>query len=304
MNDEKDIKKRAEEFLTFSSLEKNASSSTINDYHLELKKMISSLSSCGIHKVSDVTIEHLREYLKERKEKANLKPVSIAKKMAIIRSFFSFLETNEYIKHNPSRRLVVPKKPKRVPVYLTEEEIKRLIGAARNGVGRSLSHGERNVLLIKLLVYTGLRRGELLSLDWDDINFSKKTLLVRKGKGDKGRLIPLHPVLVEDLWNYLRNNCLPLRKTRAVLVSEQGKRMPLTTFTRTFRRLVKKAGLEGKKVTPHTLRHSFASLLLEKGADLVTIQKLLGHSDITSTKIYLHLRLSQLHQSIEKLDLE
>ncbi|MDI6892172.1 MAG: tyrosine-type recombinase/integrase [Actinomycetota bacterium] len=297
--DKKSIEEYIGEFLSYLSVERNASPRTIHSYGQDLKEARAFLASLGIGDIEEVTVPSLRELLKTLKERG-LGPVSISRKISTLRSFFNFLELSDFIRYNPARRLVLPKKPKRVPVYLTKEEVERLVWAAKRAKCNFMGERERNVAMIKLLAYAGLRKSELLSLDWDDVNFTRKTLLVRKGKGNKERVVPLHPVLVEDLWEYLQTR-FPL-KCKALLIGRDKGRYHENMFRYDFKKIVRLAALD-KRVTPHILRHSFASLLLKSGANIVAIQEILGHADITSTRIYLHMDMGQLHESVERLDL-
>jgi len=130
---------------------------------------------------------------------------------------------------------------------------------------------------------TGLRRQELLDLDWDDIDFGEKTITVRNGKGKKQRVIPFTEPLVSTLWKYLQSR-LPLTN-HALFISSNGSRLSCTPLEQTFRLYMKKSGLDKKGYTIHTLRHTYASHLALRGASILSIQKLLGHSDLNSTQI-------------------
>ena len=171
----------------------------------------------------------------------------------------------------------MPKKEKRLPDVLTQEEVRMLIGSADN---------EKSRLIISMLYSAGLRVSELVNLKVDDLNLGERTGWVRKGKGNKDRLFPISETLVKDVQVYLQG------REHKYVFSKDG---PLTT--RNIQKIIlgtrKRAGLQ-KKVTPHTLRHSFATHLLEAGADIRSIQKLLGHSSLQTTQIYTHVANSDL----------
>jgi site-specific recombinase XerD len=191
-----------------------------------------------------------------------------------------------------------PKAPDTVPVYLKPDEVKRLISLPEK---YSRNNKLRDKCILETFVFTGIRRNELLSLDWDDIDFKSDTLKVRKGKGKKQRIIPITDPLSSDLWDYLQSR-LPL-KDRAMFTSFYGTRLTATPLSQTFRRYLKIAGLDQKGITLHKLRHTFATLLIQQGVDLMSIKELLGHEDLNSTKIYTHVDTSHLRKQVEKINL-
>lgn len=297
----KNVSDCIKEFLSFMEIEKGCMPSTVKDYGARLRKLEKHLAKNDIIFAQDVATQDLRFYIQSEKRRGNLISSSVAKIVVCIRSFFNFLYTYDYIDYNPAKKLIVPKKRRTLPVCLTEDEIKKLIKTAENMTYKNnypRFRKERNVMMIKLLIYTGLRRGELLNLKWDDIDFSKKTLTVRRGKGGKDRVIPLNRKLAKDLWEFL-HIVLPL-KSRAVLVSMYKKSQSRNSFVADFKRIVKASGID-KKISTHTLRHSFASILLEKKVNILAIQKLLGHADLGTTQIYLHIQDSDLDKAVETI---
>jgi len=190
-----------------------------------------------------------------------------------------------------------PKEEHKMPIYLTEHDLKLLLEAPKK-YARFENHILRDTTLLKMLIYTGARRSEVLSMNWEDIDFGKQIINIRKGKGKKERIIPLHENLSCDLWEYLQTR-LPL-SNQAIFISDLGNRMSVSNFQTLFRRYLRKTGLEDKGYTIHKCRHSFASLLHQNGVDLLSIKELLGHEDLNSTKIYTHTNVSHLKSEVHK----
>ena len=150
-----------------------------------------------------------------------------------------------------------------------------------------------------MLYYTGIRRAELLNLEWNDFNLEKNTLLIRSGKGNKDRIIPIHKSLISLLDYYLTQR-LPL-KNKALFIGEAGKRLCKNTFTDMLRMYLNISGLTKKGYSAHSFRHSFATHLIESGADLFKVQRLLGHQSLDTTKVYINFNSSQMAKAIDKL---
>ena len=191
-----------------------------------------------------------------------------------------------------------------LPDVLTMGELERLLAPARaprRDLGAPLPRqAERDRLLLALMAYGGLRRGELLGLDWDDVDLSRRLLRIRKAKGGRQRTIPIHPALAPLFVDYYATR-VPLIE-QAVFIGVQGNRLHSTQLGQTFRHYVEAAGVnERKHVTPHTLRHVFATELLHAGANLRQIQELLGHKHLDSTQRYTRVNAHELRGAIKRL---
>jgi site-specific recombinase XerD len=199
--------------------------------------------------------------------------------------------------------LRTPKKRETLPDTLTMMELERLLAQpGRDDVWERRFSGkpERDRLLLALMAYAGLRRSELLGLEWDDVDLSRRLLRIRRAKGGRQRTIPIHPALV-PLFAECYATRVPLTE-QAVFVGVQGKPLNYTQLGQTFRHYVHAAGVnERKRVTPHTLRHVFASELLHAGANLRQIQELLGHKHLDSTQRYTRVNAHQLRGAIKRL---
>jgi site-specific recombinase XerD len=208
-----------------------------------------------------------------------------------LKCFFRFLLENEAIERNPAQVLRTPKKREAQPDVLDRSELGRLPAIPdRPELWARVHRGkrERDRLLLALFAYAGLRRSELLSMDWDDVDLDRRLLRVRHAKGGRQRVVPLHPALVQLLVEYLALR-MPLDEP-ALFTGVQGKRLTPSVLARTFLGYAHAASVsKRKRITPHTLRHVFASELLRAGANLRQVQELLGHKHLDSTQRYTHI---------------
>jgi len=285
-------------FLAYLSVERSCSSQTITTYRKELDKFSSFLLTKNITNL-DITTTLLREYFFFVKESRTLSQTSISKIISIIKSFFNYLEEEEIILKNPSRKIRVPKKINRAPKVISKTEFDILLKSIDFAPSRCKKHALRDKLIISILFYTGIRRAELLNIDWNDFNLEKNTLLIRSGKGNKDRIIPIHKSLIPLIESYL-NQRLPL-KNNALFIGEAGRRLCITSFTDMLRMYLRLSGLAKKGYSAHSFRHSFATHLIESGADIFKVQRLLGHQSLDTTKIYINFNSSQMAKAVNKL---
>jgi site-specific recombinase XerD len=286
-------------FITYLKTEKNSSPHTTGSYGLDLNKLKVYLESRNILSFGEVTTALLREFIYNLKESRNLCPSSVCKLIATIKSFFNYLYEEDLIKTNPSKKLKGPKKNIVVPKCLSKYEVERVIDSIKFPPARCRKNYIRDKLIISMLYYTGIRRSELLSLNWDDLNLEKSFLTVRNGKGGKSRVIPLHPTLVKLIDDYLTLR-LPL-KCNALFIGEQGKRLTRTSFANLINMYMSISGLKKKGYTAHSFRHSFATHLVESGVDIFKLQRLLGHSSLDVTKIYINFDSSSMAEAVSRL---
>jgi len=286
-------------FLAYMKTEKMASPATIYDYSKEVKKFIDYIYSIGISDINLISTRIIRQYFYHAKENRGLCQSSISKIISIAKSFFNYLEEDDIITKNPTRKIRVPKKVCRIPSVMSKYEVDLIIRSVDFAPLRCRKNNIRDKLVISLLYYTGIRKSELLNLNWTDINLSKSTLIIRRGKGGKDRLIPLHREVARLLDKYLDER-LPL-KTEALIIGEQGKRMCNGSFRGLLKMYLTLSGLKRKGYSAHTFRHSFATHLVEAGVDLFKVQKLLGHASLDTTKIYINFNSSQMARAIDRL---
>ncbi len=280
-------------------VEKIASPSTIYGYNKELKKFIDYIISENISDINLISTRIIRQYFYYTKENRNLGQSTISKIISTVKSFFNYLEEEEIIVKNPTRKIRVPKKLCRIPSVMSRYEVDLIIRSVDFAPLRCRKNSVRDKLILSLLYYTGIRKSELLNLNWTDINLSKSFIIIRRGKGGKDRLIPLHKEVTGLLDQYLEKR-LPL-KTEALIIGEQGRRMCNCSFVNLIKMYLAISGLKRKGYTAHSFRHSFATHLVEAGVDLFKVQKLLGHASLDTTKIYINFNSSQMAKAIDRL---
>lgn len=220
---------------------------------------------------------------------------SIKRKLDSLGSFFKFLENEEIIEKNPMRKVERPKVPEQLPRFLTQDEADLLLRSVN--VSRCKSR-LRDKALIILLLHTGLRRSEMMTLNWDNIDFKSGTLLVISGKGKKDRVVPMNSMVKEALWEYLHSR-LPLIN-HALFINRYGNRIQKNNVKRILDRYTRAAGIS-KHVTSHLLRHTCATRLIEKDVDLVTVKEILGHASVETTQIYTHTSVKRMNEAVNRL---
>ena len=235
-----------------------------------------------------VDLNLLNEYIANLRGRRGYRDTTMARKVAALKSFFSFLTMDGAILEDPTEALGSPRVGRTLPKYLSEEEVTRLLDrAAQEGT----SEGQRDATILELLYATGLRVSELVSLNVSDIDLQEFYLRCW-GKGSKERIVYLYPKALACIKQYLINARISLlgahRDQPALIVNHRGERLTRQWVWTILKTLGKKAGIT-TRITPHTLRHSFATHLLQNGASLRHVQELLGHSSISTTQIYTHL---------------
>ena len=282
-------------FLEMMVAEVGASQNTIISYNNDLQKYNEFLKENCNNNIETATTKEIKNYLKNLVEN-NISTKTQIRKLSCLNSFYSFLLSENIIKINPMANILTPKKEKSLPKYLTQTEIDLLIQTAGKIQNKA---GFRVFTQLELLYATGIRVSELLTLKTTSI--IKDSYLQVMGKGNKERLIPLYPKIISILQKYKEVNNLT-NKSSQFLFSGTGKTGHQTrdSFFKQLKKIATIAGIDPIKVFPHVLRHSFASHLLEEGADLRTIQILLGHQDISTTEIYTHLFPNKLKTALEQ----
>ena len=231
-----------------------------------------------------------RNYLRHLELK-ELSKKSVARKISSCRAFFRFLYREGKIKLNPFEHILTPKLGKRLPSFLYPEEVVKLLDA----VNLKLKNGLRDLAILELIYASGMRVGEIAKLKAGDIDFESGEVLVQ-GKGDKERIALIGSHAVDSVRKYLE---LKPKGEKSLFLGRRGTILTSRSIERMIRKYAKKAGIS-KRVTPHTLRHSFATHLLEGGADLKIVQELLGHSSLSTTQIYTHLTKEKLKSVYDK----
>ena len=280
-----------DKFIDYLKIEKNASEHTIINYSVDLKDFSNFL---GDAQLETVTYLVLRRYLAHIKER-NYSKRTIARKLATLRSFFRFLYREGYLKTNPATSIVTPKLEKKLPLFLDVDEVVKLIEAP----GEKDLSGLRDKAILETLYSTGIRVGELVGLNINNVDFIGGVVKV-SGKGKKERLTPIGDKALRAIRNYLGKR--DLKKSvnkKAVFLNKNGGRLTDRSVRRVVGKYIKTVSLR-EGISPHTLRHSFATHLLDRGADLRSVQELLGHMNLSTTQIYTHVTTKRLKEVYEK----
>lgn len=284
------INQAIDDYIVFLTVEKGASNNTIEAYSNDVRKFAIFLEAANIHRWTEVDNLTIREYLSVM-QKETLTNTTRARNVAALKSFFRFLYMEKYTEHNLGEVLDSPRKEKTLPKYLTIEEVERLMEAP----DINTPHGCRDKAMLELLYASGLRVTELITLKLSDINFEMAYVRCF-GKGAKERIIPLGRYAISALEQYIYN-CRPKVEnnwqTDILFLNKTGKGLSRQGFWKLIKKYGKEAGIV-TEITPHVLRHSFATHLLSNGADLRAIQEMLGHADIATTQIYTHLLGEQM----------
>lgn len=280
---------RVGHFLHFLSAEKGASDNTIAAYRNDLSQFNTFLSTISMNghptdwrRVSKDTIV---QYILELKEKRYAE-ASVARKVAAVKSFFQYLQAEGSIPSNPTESLESPRVGKTLPKPLSVQQVDELL---EQPAKRHTPEASRDRAMLELLYATGLRVTELVSLDLDSISLDPRSPSARCfGKGAKERSVPIHEQAMQALINYLndgRTRLVKNKKERALFVNRRGERLTRQGFWLILKQYAQQAGIDGT-VTPHSLRHSFATHMLRGGAPLRNVQELLGHANISTTQVY------------------
>ncbi len=289
----------SENYIHFLSIEKGLANNSIESYLRDISRFFLFLNddlNMDVNNIKDITKEHLLKYFK----KINIDGLSKrtqARYIASLKSYFRFLIREAIIKKDPTDIIDTPKKDKKLPDFLSIGEIEKLLQSV--DITKTLGYRDRTML--EITYGAGLRVSELLSLKTEDINLELGFIRCY-GKGNKERIIPIGEIALDFLNIYLANirpKLLGNMKTRELFLNSRGKSMSRQGFFKILLSYGNKAGIK-KHLSPHTLRHSFATHLLENGADLRSVQEMLGHSDISTTEIYTHLSMKQIKKVYDK----
>ena len=284
-----------DEYLNFLTVEKGVSRNTLDAYSRDLSRYMSFIHSSGIKAMADVTPDDVISYLAQIK-KDGLNARSANRALAAIRGFYKFLIREKKIDTNPVAKIEQSKVWSRLPDTLNKEEMNLLLGAP----GLKTPHAIRDTAMMELMYATGIRVSEIITLTMNSINWQVGYLVVM-GKGSKERIVPIGRSAyncLHEYVNYARPGFVKEHATNTLFLNKSGRGLTRQGFWKILKKYAMKAGMQ-KKVHPHIFRHSFASHLLEGGADLRSVQTMLGHADISTTQIYTHItreRLKHIHK--------
>lgn len=289
--------KYTEEFLGYLRDQRNYSPHTIRNYRIDLKDFISFLLS-EYERMKLIDIDHfiVRHYLSYLSEERQLKKRTINRKLSSLKRFFKYLIASGIVENNPVSVIIRPKNPQRLPKYLDEKEMAELLDSIVKDDFLSI----RNRAMLELLYSTGIRVSELVGMkigSYDSISEIIKVL----GKGSKERIIPVGSIAGKWIERYMEYASGKFKtfsvsnKGHALFLTKSGKQISARSIRRIIKEVLKKISLK-KDVTPHIFRHSFATHMLNRGADLRSVQELLGHVSLSTTQIYTHLTIKRLKQ--------
>jgi len=281
------------DYVRYLKLERNYSQNTLEAYRHDLDRLFAFLKKEG-KDVLKVTLDDLHQFAATLHEQG-IGARSQARILSGVRSFYRFLVTDGVLEDDPTELLESPRLGKHLPEYLTTEEVDRLEAA----IDLSKPEGQRNKAIIEVLFSCGLRVSELVNLKLSSLYLDERFVRV-VGKGNKERLVPISDKAVKDLRLWFSDRChLPVKPGHEdyVFLNRRGARLTRTMILIVIKRLAEEAGIQ-KNISPHTLRHSFATALLAGGADLRAIQAMLGHEDIGTTEIYMHMDTGALREEI------
>ncbi len=281
-------------FTDYLRVEKGLASNSISAYNHDLKKYTQFLKQHKITDIKKVERKDIGDFLFLLRK--NISVRSISRVLSTIKNFHLFLLREKITNSNPSHLIDAPKVDKKIPGFLSFEEVARLLKAPN----LKNVHGIRDRAILELMYATGLRVSELTTMRSLDVNVDVGFIKC-KGKGSKERIVPLGKVaqrFLEKYWSESRSKLLGEHSCEYLFIAQGGRHLSRQSVWKIIKKNVKKIGIK-KKVSPHTLRHSFATHLLEGGADLRSVQAMLGHASITTTQIYTHVnqtRLKKIHK--------
>lgn len=280
------------EYLTILRYEKNLSENTTSSYKNDLKKFLTFLTESNVKDFNDVSATIIAKFFEE--QRSGVDSATSARYMSSIKGFFRFLENNSYIEKNPTDKLSPVKKGRKLPTVLTLPEIEMILNAPNT----SDTTGLRDKAILETFYSSGLRVSELINLKINDLFFDDEIIRVL-GKGSKERIVPIGSSAVKWVKEYLtRSRPYLEKKTKSqnfVFLNKRGTKLSRMWIWKIFDHYAKEAGLK-KEIHPHIFRHSFATHLLEGGADLRAVQEMLGHADISTTQIYTHVDRNYIKQ--------
>lgn len=286
------MKTNVASFLNFLTAEKNASPHTVKNYRIDLREFSLFLKEKDSREVTYLDIRSFLAYLKGHQYSRS----SISRKLACLRSFFKYLARENLLETNPAAGIQTPKREKRLPQFLNPEEMVRLLEAPVKNTWEE----KRDKAILETLYSSGLRVSELVGLNQEDVDVFGGLVRV-KGKGKKERIVPLGQMALKALQTYVEHK--PARDHRNALkaplyLNRSGGRLSDRSIRRMILKYTRRIALN-KEVSPHTLRHSFATHMLDRGADLRSVQELLGHENLSTTQIYTHVTTKRLKEAYD-----
>lgn len=279
------------DFINYLAVERGLASNTLESYGRDLRQYYEYLQTKGkLTSLREASRANVISYLLQM-EKVGKSPATIARRLAALKSFYQFLVRESLVERDPTANLESPKLDRKPPKVLSVREVETLLRQPKTGT----VNGLRDKAMLEVLYATGIRVSELVSLAVPDVNLELRYVRCL-GKGSKERLVPLGTIACQAVTEYLARGRPKIVKDpgeRSLFVNHHGRRMTRQGFWKIIKKYASEAGIK-KSITPHTLRHSFATHLLENGADVRAVQEMLGHADIATTQVYAHVSRGRL----------
>lgn len=289
--------KDLQSFIRYLSAEKGLARNTLQSYERDLTQFIGYLQNEGLASFRESGKKHIHSYLLRLKQEGRA-AATVSRHLVSVRSLYRFLVRERMIDSDPSLHVEMPKLEKRLPQVLTVGEVESLLAAP----SVSTPHGVRDKAMLEVLYATGIRVSELISLNAADVNLEMGFLRCA-GSGGRERIVPLGRIAAQAVDTYVHAARPSLVKQpqpeEPLFVNHLGRRLTRQGFWKIIKRYAREAGI-AKDITPHTLRHSFAAHLLENGADLRSVQEMLGHADISTTQIYAHVTKTRMKEVYDR----
>lgn len=279
------------EYITFLKIEKGLSTASIDSYKQDLKHYLHFLESNNIKNVDDIDSNTLILFLKSLREKG-MSAKTVTRIQSTLRNFHQFMLNENLSSHNPATRLLAVKEEKKLPEYLSVEEMETLLNTPDDSLA-----GKRDKAMMELLYASGIRVSELIGIAVTEVNNDMGFIRVR-GKGSKERIVPITDYVAKLLAEYIKDVRISLLKednTDSLFITNRGKGFTRQGLWKTIKKYETLSGID-RRITPHTFRHSFATHLIENGADLRAVQEMLGHSDISTTQIYTQISATKIRE--------
>lgn len=289
------MESKIQDFITYLTQVKNASHSTVMAYQRDLKKLFSFLNSRGIVELHEITSTSLNSYILFL-EKEGFSTSTVSRNIASMKAYFHYVFSRHEVEEDPTELIKAPYIEKKVPEILSMQEVAKLLESPNGDTPK----GCRDKAMLELLYATGVRVTELLTVRMEDLNMHMNYIICRDE--DKERVIPFGSEAGKALEQYLngvRDGFLKENESKLLFVNCSGKSMSRQGFWKLVKQYAERAHIT-KDITPHTLRHSFAAHLVQNGADLKSVQEMLGHSDISTTQIYLNMNVNRMRQVYAK----
>lgn len=290
------MKSLVEEFIHYLAVERGLANNTLDSYNRDLNQFLGFLEKEKVEDVQKATRNMVMSYLLFLQKRGRA-TATVSRHLAALKSFYHFLLREKYIEKDPTANLESPKLEKKLPRILAVKEVEMLLSQPVGAGPATL----RDKAMLELLYATGIRVSELIQLDLNHINIEMSYIRCF-GKGSKERIVPVGSFARRCVDEYLqkgRPKIIKNKTEQALFVNQHGRRLTRQGFWKIIKKYARRAGIS-KAITPHTLRHSFATHLLENGADLRSVQEMLGHADITTTQIYTHLTKGRLREVYAK----